>query len=235
MNLISSLLGQVLEFIYNLVNNYGLAIVLFTVVVKTILLPLTIKQTKSMKAMQDIQPKVQEIQNKYKDKPEKQNQEIMKLYQEATINPMAGCLPLLIQFPILIGLYNVLRQPVKYGVFANEAARAAADTGFLWIPSLSAPDKTLILAVLAGVTTFITQKLTMPKDQQQGSMKFMTYFMSIMMFWWGISFPAGLTLYWTVSNLYQLAQQYLVMNPLKAKMANSGEGVINESNPRNKK
>jgi YidC/Oxa1 family membrane protein insertase len=75
----------------------------------------------------------------------------------------------------------------------------------------------------------------MPKDQQQGSMKFMTYFMSIMMFWWGISFPAGLTLYWTVSNLYQLAQQYLVMNPLKAKMANSGEGVINESNPRNKK
>ncbi|MGL5711880.1 MAG: YidC/Oxa1 family membrane protein insertase [Paraclostridium sp.] len=235
MNLISSLLGQVLEVIYNLVSNYGLSIILFTIVVKTLLLPLTIKQTKSMKAMQDIQPKIQEIQNKYKNKPEKQNQEIMKLYQEAKINPMAGCLPLIIQFPILIGLYNVLREPVQYGVFANEAARVAADTGFLWIPSLSAPDKTLILAILAGVTTFITQMLVMPKDQQQGTMKFMTYFMSFMMFWWGITFPAGLTLYWTASNIFQLAQHYLIMSPLKAKMANSGEGVINESNPRNKK
>ncbi len=235
MNLISSLLGQVLRIIFEFVHHYGLSIILFTIVVKVLLLPLTIKQTKSMKAMQDIQPKIQEIQNKYKSKPEKQNQEIMKLYQEAKINPMAGCLPLLIQFPILIGLYNVLREPVKYGVFANEAARVAADTGFLWVPSLSAPDKTLILAILAGVTTFITQMLVMPKDQQQGSMKFMTYFMSFMMFWWGITFPAGLTLYWTASNLFQLAQHYLVMNPLKAKMASSGEGVINESNPRNKK
>ena len=110
MNLISSLLGQVLEFIYNLVNNYGLAIVLFTVVVKTILLPLTIKQTKSMKAMQDIQPKVQEIQNKYKDKPEKQNQEIMKLYQEAKINPMAGCLFSMLQLPLFIAFFEAVQR-----------------------------------------------------------------------------------------------------------------------------
>ncbi len=235
MNLISNLLGQVLKFILEFANNYGLAIVLFTVVVKVVLLPLTIKQTKSMKAMQDIQPKIKEIQEKYKNKPEKQNQEIMKVYQEAKVNPMAGCLPLLIQFPILIGLYNVLRNPVAYGVFANEAAQRAADTGFLWMPSLSSPDKTLIIAILAGATTFITQMLTIPKDQQQGSMKFMTYFMSAMMVWWGISFPAGLALYWTVSNLFQLAQYYLVMNPLKAKLANSGEGVANETKPRNKK
>ena len=83
--------------------------------------------------MQDIQPKIKEIQEKYKNKPEKQNEEIMKIYQEAKVNPMAGCLPLLIQFPILIGLFNVLREPVKYGVFANVAAQKAADTGFLWI------------------------------------------------------------------------------------------------------
>ncbi|MGL5640745.1 MAG: YidC/Oxa1 family membrane protein insertase [Paraclostridium sp.] len=235
MSLISDLLGQILKIIIEFVNNYGLAIVLFTIVVKVILLPLTIKQTKSMKAMQDIQPKIKEIQDKYKSKPEKQNEEIMKIYKEAKVNPMAGCLPLLIQFPILIGLYNVLREPVKYGVFANQAAQQAADTGFLWMHSLSSPDKTLIIAVLAGATTFITQKLTMPSDQQQGSMKFMTYFMSFMMFWWGISFPAGLALYWTVSNLFQLAQYYLVMNPLKAKLANSGEGVVDEKKPRNKK
>ena len=96
MNLISNLLGQVLKFILEFATNYGLAIVLFTVVVKIVLLPLTIKQTKSMKAMQDIQPKIKEIQEKYKSKPEKQNQEIMKVYQEAKVNPMAGCLPLLI-------------------------------------------------------------------------------------------------------------------------------------------
>ena len=235
MNLISNLLGQVLKFILEFATNYGLAIVLFTVFVKILLLPLTIKQTKSMKAMQDIQPKIKEIQEKYKSKPEKQTQEIMKVYQEAKINPMAGCLPLLIQFPILIGLYNVLRNPVKYGVFTSLAAQKAADTGFLWMNSLSSPDKTLIIAILAGATTFITQKLTMPSDQQQGSMKFMTYFMSFMMFWWGISFPAGLALYWTVSNLFQLAQYYLIMNPLKAKLANSGEGVVDETKPRNKK
>lgn len=235
MNFISNLLGQVLKFILDFGIEYGWAIIIFTIVVKVILLPLTIKQTKSMKAMQDIQPKIKEIQEKYKSKPEKQNQEIMKVYQEAKINPMSGCLPLLIQFPILIGLYNVLRNPVTHHVFQSEAAQKAADTGFLWMTSLSSPDKTLIIAMLAGVTTFITQKLTMPQDQQQGSMKIMTYFMSFMMFWWGISFPAGLALYWTVSNLFQLAQYYLIMNPLRTKLANSGEGVVDETKPRNKK
>ncbi|WGX76291.1 YidC/Oxa1 family membrane protein insertase [Paraclostridium bifermentans] len=123
MNFISNLLGQVLKFILDFGIEYGWAIILFTIVVKVILLPLTIKQTKSMKAMQDIQPKIKEIQEKYKSKPEKQNQEIMKVYQEAKINPMSGCLPLLIQFPILIGLYNVLRQPVTYHVFQSAAAQ----------------------------------------------------------------------------------------------------------------
>lgn len=233
MSIISNLLGSVLRIIVEFVQNYGLSIILFTVFVKVLLLPLTIKQTKSTKAMQDIQPKLQEIQEKYKNKPEKQQQEIMNLYKEAKVNPVAGCLPLLIQMPILFGLYNVLRNPVDWGVFADQAALQNADMVFLWVKSLSKPD--YILAIISGVTTFGMQMLMMPKDQQQGSMKTMTYVMSAMMLYWGFKFPAGLTLYWTAGNLFSIAQHYLVMNPLKAKLANSKEEVINESKPRNKK
>ena len=233
MNIINNLLGDVLRIIVEFVQNYGLSIILFTVFVKVLLLPLTIKQTKSTKAMQDIQPKLQEIQEKYKSKPEKQQQEIMSLYKEAKVNPVAGCLPLLIQMPILFGLYNVLRSPVDWGVFADQAALQNADMVFLWVKSLAKPD--YILAIISGVTTFVMQMLMMPKDQQQGSMKVMTYVMSAMMLYWGFMFPAGLTLYWTAGNLFSIAQHYLVMNPLKAKLANSKEEVINESKPRNKK
>lgn len=232
MNIISNALGHVLRIIFELVQNYGLSIILFTIVVKVLLLPLTIKQTKSTKAMQDIQPKILEIQTKYKDKPEKQQQEIMKIYTEAKINPLAGCLPLLIQMPILIALFSVLREPVTYGVFVDQAQFTTAAKGFLWIQDLTKPD--VILAVLSGATTFLMQTLMMPKDQQQGSMKMMTYVMSAMMLFWGFSFPAGLTLYWTIGNVFAIAQHYLIMNPLRAKLAVSKEEVVDEK-PRNKK
>lgn len=130
MNIISNALGHVLRIIFELVQNYGLSIILFTIVVKVLLLPLTIKQTKSTKAMQDIQPKILEIQTKYKDKPEKQQQEIMKIYTEAKINPLAGCLPLLIQMPILIALFSVLREPVTYGVFVIKLNLQLQQKGF---------------------------------------------------------------------------------------------------------
>ena len=232
MNILSNALGHVLRIIFELVQNYGLSIILFTILVKVLLLPLTIKQTKSTKAMQDIQPKIQEIQTKYKDKPEKQQQEIMKIYTEAKINPLAGCLPLLIQMPILIALFSVLREPVTYGVFADQAQFVNAAKGFLWIKDLTTPD--YILAILSGATTFLMQTLMMPKDQQQGSMKIMTYVMSAMMLFWGFSFPAGLTLYWTIGNVFAIGQQYLIMNPLRAKLAVSKEEVVDEK-PRNKK
>ncbi|MGL5330055.1 MAG: YidC/Oxa1 family membrane protein insertase [Peptostreptococcaceae bacterium] len=234
MNLIGNLLGHVLRLIFEVVQNYGWSIIVFTILVKILLLPLTIKQTKSTKAMQDIQPKLQEIQEKYKNKPEKQQQEIMKLYQEAKINPLAGCLPLLIQMPIIIGLFSVLREPVTYGVFVNEAAFQAADTGFLWLASLSQTHN-LEMGILSGVSAFIMQKIMTPPDQAEGPMKTMTYVMAAMSFWWGYTFTAGLALYWTVSNIFTIAQYYLVMNPLKAKLANSEEEVIHETKPKFKK
>lgn len=239
MSIISNLLGQALRIIFEVVNNYGLSIILFTVFVKVLLLPLTIKQTKSTKAMQDIQPKIKEIQEKYKNKPEKQNQEIMKLYQEAKINPLAGCLPLLIQMPILFGLYAVLREPWAYGLFANEAAFKAADTGFLWLSSLTQAGgftlEGLSMGILSGGSAYIMQKIMTPSDQQEGTMKTMTYVMAAMSFYWGMTFPAGLAVYWTASNLFTIAQYYLVMNPLKKKLANSKEEVVDEKKPRIKK
>ena len=163
----------------------------------------------------------------------------MKIYTEAKINPLAGCLPLLIQMPILIALFSVLREPVTYGVFVDQAQFATAAKGFLWIKDLTTPD--VILAVLSGATTFLMQTLMMPKDEQPdsdnpaaASMKMMTYVMSAMMLFWGFSFPAGLTLYWTIGNVFAIAQHYLIMNPLRAKLAVSKEEVVDEK-PRNKK
>jgi YidC/Oxa1 family membrane protein insertase len=209
-------LGHILRVTYQIIGDYGWSIVAFTLLIKLVLLPLSLSQLKSMQGMQVVQPKVKELQEKYKNNPEKQNAEIMKLYKEYKVNPMAGCLPLLVQFPILIGLYNVLRYPVKYQVFANEAALKMADIGFLWMPNLTERD--IILAVLSGVTTYLSTAMTTTKEaRQQPSQKMMLYMMPIMMFWWGLSFPAGLTLYWTVSNVFQLAQQYFITNPLKAK------------------
>ncbi|HSQ90121.1 YidC/Oxa1 family membrane protein insertase [Romboutsia sp.] len=234
MSIINNLLGYVLRMIFEFVNSYGLSIILFTIFVKVLLLPLTIKQTKSTKAMQDIQPKIQDIQEKYKNKPEKQQQEIMNLYKEAKVNPVAGCLPLLIQMPILIGLFAVLRQPWNFGIFPSQAAFFQADTGFLWLQNLTETGG-LSMAILSGASAYIMQKVMMPSDQQQGSMKTMTYVMAAMSFYWGFTFPAGVTLYWTVSNLFSIAQYYLVMSPLKARLAISKEEVIDEQKPTIKK
>ena len=240
MNIISTLLGNILNFIFGLVHNYGLAIILFTIFVKLCLLPLTIKQAKSTKAMQDIQPKLQEIQAKYKDKPEKQQQEIMNLYKEAKINPLAGCLPLLIQMPILFGLFAVLREPWKFGLFPSQDAFLAADTSFFWLKSLTAAGgftlQGLSMGILSGGSAYIMQKIMTPADQDQAqSMKTMAIVMAAMSFYWGMTFPAGLAVYWTVSNIFTILQYYLVMNPLKAKLANSKEEVIYDKMPRNKK
>ncbi len=216
MGAIANFLGMVLKWIFEFTHSYGLSVIIFTIIVKALLTPLTIKQTKSTFAMSEINPKIKEIQVKYKDKPEKQNEEIAKLYKEMEINPLAGCLPLLIQMPILFGLFYVFKNPVAHGVFPNKAAFLAANGGFLWIKSLIRPD--YVLAVLSGLSAFFMQKVMTPKDQLQGSMKMMTWLMAGMSFYWGFIFPAALSLYWTVSNLFSVLQYYVITKPLKAKL-----------------
>ncbi|OPJ55453.1 YidC/Oxa1 family membrane protein insertase [Alkalithermobacter paradoxus] len=221
MNIIPQTLGALLKLVFDIVGNYGLAIIIFTVIVKLALLPLTLTQSKSMKVMQEIQPKINEIKEKYRNDQQMMNQKVMEVYQENKINPMAGCLPLLIQFPILIGLFSSLRSPEVY-VFGSEEAYRAIDTTFLWLSNLADPDVIMlggiqlpwILPILAGATTYISSvMMTTGQSKKDPTQAMMTYLFPIMILWWGKSFPAGLTLYWVVSNIFQIAQQYFIMKP----------------------
>ena len=131
MSILYRAFGLLLNFIYSFVSNYGLSIILFTILTKVILFPLSLKQQKSMVKMQQVQPKLKEIQEKYKSDQQRQSEETMKLYKEHGVNPMGGCLPLLIQLPILFALYLVMYQPLTYmlGKTAEEIAALASKFG----------------------------------------------------------------------------------------------------------
>lgn len=207
--------GWVLLQIYDIIGHYGWSIIIFTLLVKVILLPLNIKQTKSMKDMQRLQPEIKKISKKYKNNKEKLNEETLKLYKTFKVNPAGGCLPLLLQFPILIGLYGTLRAPQTW-VFPNGAINSI-DMSFLWIPNLGAPDLLYILPILAALFTFITQKFTMsattmnPDDPNAKTQKIMLYAMPIMIGYISMSMPAGVALYWVVQNIFTFFQQFFML------------------------
>ncbi|CAI6079429.1 Membrane protein insertase YidC 2 [Paenibacillus sp. JJ-100] len=181
-------------------GEYGLAVLVMVLIVRTLILPLTMKQVRSSKAMQAIQPQLKEIQAKYKDTPEKVQQETMKLFQENKVNPMAGCLPLLIQMPIYIALYN--------SIYGNSSLRTH---DFLWL-QLGAPDHLFILPVLAAITTFIQtwMMMRMNPTQQIGPMQFMLWVYPILIFVMSYQFPSALPLYWFYSNIYTIVQNYFL-------------------------
>ena len=199
---IENLLRIVLEGLYGVTSlvgfeTYGAAIILLTIVIKMILYPLTVKQVKSMKAMQEISPKMKKIQEKYKDNPQVMQQKVGALYREAGVNPLAGCLPLIVQMPILMGMY--------YALF-NLAYPSEAAAVFLWLPSMSDPDPLYILPVLSALTTFIQQKMT--STEMNAQMKIMMTVMPLFIGWISLNFPSGLVLYWVTMNLVQIAQQW---------------------------
>ena len=190
--------------------NYGLAIIFLTVAVKIALYPLSYKQMHSMKAMQKLQPKIKEIQDKYKGKdPQKMQQMIMELYKEHNVNPMAGCLPLLVQMPILIALYrSLLGFP-----YAN-----AAHASFLWIKNLSIREPAeisfYILPVLAGVTTYIQSRMT--TSMSDPTQRSMLYIMPLFIAYIAYQVQPGLALYWVVFNVVGSIQQYFINNRVVA-------------------
>lgn len=228
-------------------NSWGWAIILFTVLVKIVTLPLTLKQLQSTKAQQAIQPKMREIQEKYGKDRQKLAEEQMKLYNEMGVSPMGGCLPLLIQLPILWGLYQALY------VLANpNVEQGMQNAPFYWIPNLSlpalaSPDQVapmirdipmvgtnwlgaafqqqewgillayLSLPIFMLLTQLLVQKMSQPskrtgatQDPQARMMNQMMFFMPIMFAWITLGLPSGLTLYWTISNLLAVIQQYFV-------------------------
>ena len=180
--------------------SYGLAIILFTFIIRLLLLPLNIKQMRSTKRMNEVQPEIKKLQTKYKSDPTKQNEELMKLYKEKGINPLGGCLPLLIQMPILMALYWVFM-----GLKGIDGVR------FLWISNLAKPDNWFILPILSGATTYLSSAMMAPKEGDQAKqMSTMNIGMSIFLVVMSWRMQASLVLYWVFNNLFQVGQVYLL-------------------------
>ena len=150
-----------------------------------------------MKAMQELSPKMKKLQEKYKDNPQLMQQKLGALYQEAGVNPLAGCLPLLVQMPILMGMYYALYN------FQYPSAEAAA---FLWLPSMSEPDPLYILPILSALTTYLQQKMS--TTEMNAQMKIMMTVMPLFIGWISLQFPSGLVLYWVTMNVVQIVQQW---------------------------
>lgn len=266
-----AVLGWMLRMIYSFVDNFGLAIILFTIVIKLLMLPLSIKQQKSMTKMQRVRPLLEYVQKKYKDDPQRMQQETMKIYKEEGASPAGGCLPLLIQLPILIGLYRVIQRPLTYilnlpakeitllkkavvetvdkfkgmkagnvpeiDIFSNieaiadkvgeglsETVEKVASLNFelFGIDFSQTPDfmgeitwlwlVPILAAGTAYLTSYVTRKLqAMPQtEQQQSSMKTMNMIMPMMSAVFCFMLPAGVGLYWIMSNVVQIAQTFLL-------------------------
>lgn len=198
MSFLYGIFGKILNMFYGMTGSFGLSIIILTVLIKIILLPVTLKQDKSMKEMKKLQPKIDELKSKYKGDPQLLNQKTMELYKEHKVNPAGGCLPMLVQLPILWALFGVLR---KEGVVPDET--------FLWF-SLITPDPFFILPILNGVISFVQQKIMGTANNPQ--MKKMMYMFPLMMVFISYKMPGGLQLYWLISSLSGVAQQYFVMN-----------------------
>jgi len=208
LDVISRPFGALLRIIFDFTGNYGYSIILFTILTRILLLPINIKQTQSTKKMNELNPKMKEIQTKYKNNPEKMNQELMNLYKEHNYNPASGCLPALIQIPIIIALFGVLHNPTKF-VFTPEEFDAIAK-GFWWLADLGKPDKMYILPILAAGTTYLQTAMLTTKGNVDSSMKTMNIVMPLMIGYFTIKFPSGIALYWVVGNIFTIIQQYLM-------------------------
>jgi YidC/Oxa1 family membrane protein insertase len=225
-------------------GSWGIAIIAFTIIVKTLTLPLTLKSVFSMKRMQELQPRLQALQKQHKGDKDKLMQEQMALYKEHGVNPVAGCLPMLVQMPIWIALYWALFQLAG----APEAGgHPEFGKPFLWIANLGQPEflpenfpsQLPILAVLTGVTQWITTKMAQQPstDPQQQTMNQVMQIMPIMFIFFSLSVPAGLVLYWVASNLYQMVQQYFITGwgmliPAKAPAAVAAAAAQRPQTPR---
>ncbi len=189
--------------------NYGLAIILFTVGVKVVLFPLTARQVRSLRVIQELQPQIRAIQEKYRDNPEKAQRALMELYKKAGANPFSGCLPLLIQMPILFALFSALRDffdPVRHPPYVD-----VTKAGFLWIGNLGRPDP-VILPILTVIATFFQQYVTTRATggKIDPNQRLMLIMMPLFVGWLARTLPAGLALYWVTFSLVGVFEQWLL-------------------------
>lgn len=222
MNFLANALGWVMRYVYDFVASIGpenenfsylaITIIITTIIVKLLLLPLQLRSSKQMKKTQELQPQVKEIQIKYKHDPQAANMKIQQLYRENGASMTGGCLPLLIQFPIILAFFRVMRDPSLY-VFHESGMYDNMLKTFFWIKDLTQADPYWYgLPLITAVMTYL-QTLTTPKvgaqSQEQQSMSTMNYIMPIMIFWFALKYPGGLALYWTVSTMFTAVQSLI--------------------------
>ncbi len=236
---LENILKWLLQFFYNLVPNYGIAIILLTILIKAVLQPFSKKSMESTSKMQALGPQMEELKAKYKDNPTKLNQEMGELYKKEKINPLGGCLPMLFQFPIFIALYGLLNKHF-------ELRGAMFIPG--WIEDLSLPESIInfspvalpllgsdirLLPILYGASMILSFRISQAGTQQSGmSGKFMMYGMPIMFFFMLYNAPSGLLLYWMIMNFISIGQQVFVNKRRKRKLV---EATFNQPKPQNKK
>ena len=213
MRLLATPLGYLLTFLYNLVGNYGIAVLIITIIVKACLYPVYAKQMKSSMKMSKLQPKIQELQQKYGNDRETYSEKVQELYKSEGASMYGGCLPMIIQMFVIMGLFALFRNPMTY--MTDENMLYAIHENFLWIPDLAQPDK-WILPIAAGAATFISYSMSSSQQMQsqlagggnakQGNMmsKMMKYFFPIMILWFARTYPAGLAIYWFGSQVIQI-------------------------------
>ncbi len=202
---IQNVLEYIIVFLYqNVVANYGIVIILLTLIVRLVLTPLTITQTRSMARMQKMQPQIKELQKKYKDDKQKLQQETMEFYRKNNVNPLAGCLPLLLQMPVFFALFGALRFP------SERVTDVVTNFNFLWM-NLNERDPYYILVILMVGTMFLSTKMTTTDPQQSKIM----YIMPVVFGFISWQFPAGILVYWVTTNVWSIGQQYIVNRIVK--------------------
>lgn len=179
-------------------NSYGMGILVATILIRLLTLPLMVKQIKSSKVMQKLQPELQKIREKHKNDPQKAQQETLLVFQKNKVNPLAGCLPLLVQMPILIAFYHaIIRTP------------EIRSNTFLWM-SLGQPDPFYILPVLAAITTYLQQKIMGSVNQTNPQMQMLMVIMPLMILAIAVTLPSALSLYWVYGNIFSIVQTYIL-------------------------
>jgi YidC/Oxa1 family membrane protein insertase len=197
-----------LRALYALIPNYGVAIILLTILVRVVTAPLTARQMRSMKRMQGLQPRIKALQEKYADDRQQQSAEMMKIYKESGVNPLGGCLPILLQFPVFVGLYYALQSSIelRQAPFFGWIQDLSAPETLFTIPGIDLPVR--LLPVIMGGSMVLQQKLSPQPGADPAQQRMMMTIMPVMFTVLFYQFPSGLVLYWLVSNLLASGHQY---------------------------
>ena len=212
LNPIADLLAQVLRLFFEVTGSYGLAIILLTLAIKLVLHPLTRTQLRSMKEMQYLAPQIQALRTKYRDNPQQMNMEVMNLYRAHKVNPLGGCLPLILQVPVLWGLFAVLR---RENIFNGSAFLGFPLDAVPTFGAITASPVLVVWPVLVGVTTYFQQRMSVTDPQQAR----LFIFMPVLVAWFAMAFPIGLSIYWIMSTVAYIAEYYIVVGRLTPPVA----------------